>query len=62
MTPRKYTRLLHSIFKEDAREIGVFISLLSYVYMEKFDVNKTQFLKSLRNSITKLQEDNILEK
>lgn len=39
----------------DINNIGVFISLLSYKYINNYEINKNDFLKKLSESIDKLK-------
>ena len=41
----------------DSKELGIFISLLSYEYIQKVGITKEQFMTSLSNSIDKLEDD-----
>lgn len=56
MTIQKTEKLINKILKEDCTEVGIFISLLSYEYMKKYNITKTQFERSLKNSIKILKE------
>lgn len=38
----------------DAKELGVFISLLSQLYIENHDITKDEFMKSLSKSLDML--------
>ena len=50
--------LARYIIKEnDAINTGIFISLLSFYYQEKYDVTIEDFIKSLKNSIKKLENE-----
>lgn len=40
----------------DAKELGIFISLLSHKYMINYDITKEQFMSSLNNSIDILEK------
>lgn len=39
----------------DAQNLGVFISLISYKYIQHYDITKREFLDSLSKSIDKLK-------
>ena len=41
----------------DSKEVGIFISLLSYRYMQTMGIIKEQFMTSLSNSINKLENE-----
>ncbi len=51
MTTKKANKLMNTILKEDVAEIGVFISLLSYEYMQNIGISKEEFLEHLKNSL-----------
>ena len=57
MTLQEANRLIKKILKSDCVEAGIFISMLSYEYMEKFNVSEKNFLRSLKNSIKVLGSD-----
>ena len=40
----------------DPKEVGIFISLLAYRYMQKMGITKEQFFTSLSNSIDSLEK------
>lgn len=58
MTPKKAENTINKLFKEnDSVELGIFISLFSYHYIQCFDLTKEEFLKSLKNSLNKLESE-----
>lgn len=51
--------VIKQLVSYDSTNLGIFISKLSYVYIKTHKMTKEQFIKSLSNSIEKLeQEDN----
>lgn len=57
MTQRKANKLIKQILKEDPKEVGIFISLLSYEFMQLTGESNTEFLKRLKNSLKILEKD-----
>lgn len=58
MTQKQAENAINKLFKEnDSAELGIFISLLSYHYIQCFDLTKEEFLKSLKNSLNKLESE-----
>lgn len=52
MKHKKAIKLIDKIMsKNDAKEVGIFISLLSYEYITFYEVEQKEFLKSLKNSL-----------
>jgi len=40
-----------------AKEVGVYISLMSYYYMKKYNLTEKEIIKSLKNSLKILKSD-----
>ena len=50
--------LVDSLFEQfDSKNLGVFISLLSNKYINEHKISKDEFMKSLSNSIDKLNNN-----
>lgn len=57
MNPNEVDNVINKLLASyNSKETGIFISLLSHKYMEKYDVSKTDFIKSLSNSIDMLEK------
>lgn len=50
------------VIKNDAREIGILISLLCYYYLKYYDVTEKDIIKSLKNSIKILKNEEKINK
>ena len=59
MTNKKASKLINKILKEEPVESGIFISILSYKYIKQVGISKTKFMKSLENSLKKLNESEV---
>lgn len=55
MEIKKALQLIDNILNENSIEAGIFISLLSKKYIEKYQIDNEQFLTSLKNSLEKLE-------
>ena len=58
MTPEQAYKIINKILKLDAKEAGIFISLLSYEFINQYEITNKEYLKSLENSLKLLQEEN----
>ena len=57
MGAKKALKIIDKILREcECAEVGVFISILSYDYMCLYDISKKDFIKSLKNSLEKIEE------
>lgn len=54
----KANETIDNILNDGAIEAGIFISLFSNEYINKFNITKEQFFKSLENSLKILEEQN----
>ena len=57
MTEKEASKIINKILKAGSVEAGIFISLLSYYYLQNYDLTEEKFFESLKNSINKLKED-----
>lgn len=57
MTDKEASEMINKIIKAGSVEAGIFISLLSYYYLQNYDLTEEKFFKSLKNSINRLKED-----
>lgn len=55
ITPEQAYKMIELFATLDSRELGIFISMLSHRYIENHNVTKKQFMKSLSNSIDKIE-------
>ena len=55
MTTKKANKLIDDILKENSIEVGIFISMVSYEYMKKYNIDDKHFLNSLKNSLKILE-------
>ena len=59
MNPDEVNEVIEKLLSSyNPTETGIFISLLVHRYMEKFDVSKAEFIKSLCNSIDEIENKN----
>lgn len=58
VVPENIDLLVDSLFEQfDSKNLGVFISLLSNKYINEHKISKDEFMKSLSNSIDKLNNN-----
>lgn len=58
MKIKKANKLINRILKNDFTEIGIFISMLSYKFIEKYNIDEKDFYKHLKSSIKILKGPN----
>lgn len=51
-----HDKLIQRIFLNEAPDIGVFMSILAYEYIKICDISIRDYLKSMENSLKKLQK------
>ena len=60
MEVKKARKLIRKIINEnEAPEIGIFISMLSYSFMQVCGIKQEDFIRSLKNSLKILEEKKI---
>ena len=57
MTDKRAEKLIKEIMDKDAQTAGIFISLLSYNYIQKYGISNKEFIKSLKNSLKIIEEN-----
>lgn len=57
MEAKKARKIIRRILEEDPKEVGVFISLLIYNYMLKYQLDEDFVVKALKNSLKILNEE-----
>ena len=57
MEIKKANKIIDEILKENIIEIGIFISMLSYEYMQKYNIDEKKFFNSLKNSLKILKKE-----
>lgn len=58
INPDEAKELIEKLVSQgNPQEVGIFISLLSYRYIQEMKISKEQFMTSLSNSIDKLEKD-----
>ena len=58
INPDEAEKAIEKLVTEGApKEVGIFISLLAYRYMQKMGITKEQFFTSLSNSIDSFEKE-----
>jgi len=57
INPTEAQKVIEKLVREgNAKEVGIFISLLSHRYMQEVGITKEQFITSLSNSLEELEK------
>lgn len=55
ITPEQAENMIDLLMTLDSKELGIFISMLSHRYIQGHTMTKEQFMKSLSNSLDKIE-------
>jgi hypothetical protein len=62
MEAKKARKIIRKILEEDPKEIGVFISLLTYNYMLKYQIDEDFVFRALKNSLKIFSSEDKIKK